>query len=147
MMRFSFIFMLLAPCVAGSADKPDNQPDFLKPWQGSWDLTHSSSVGGNDFVVAERIGLGGKDVLAMVKGNQVFVGEKLMSTLTTDFSDSNLDVEKKILHDRKPVMFTLPNGKCVMCAYEFIEDYIVIQYPHTSGNVSWKSKVVLKRHK
>jgi hypothetical protein len=142
--------LLLSLFVSGFAaaeDKPDAMPEVLKPWQGVWDVTHSVAVNGSEFVVAERLGLGGKDVVAVVKGNQLFVADKLFATLTTDFSESNLDVEQKVLYQQKAVMFTLVNGKGITCVYQVIDGDIVIRHPDTSGNVSWRSSFILQRHK
>ena len=142
-----FFFLLLVPGFIGAEDKPEKLPEILKPWQGSWDVTHSTAVSWTEFVVAERLGLGGKEVVVTVKGNQLFVGDKLIATLTTDFSDSTLDVEKKVQFSRKPVMFTLVNGKGIRCSYEFIEDQIAIRHPYTSGHMSTVSSFLLKLHK
>jgi hypothetical protein len=76
-------------------------------------VLNKGGTNGSEFIIAEQLGLAGKQVVAVVRGNQMFVGDMLIATLTTDFSDSNLDVEKKV-RGRKPVMFTLANGKGIM---------------------------------
>jgi hypothetical protein len=126
--------------------KPSALPELLKPWQGSWDVLNKGGTNGSEFIIAEQLGLAGKQVVAVVRGNQMFVGDMLIATLTTDFSDSNLDVEKKV-RGRKPVMFTLANGKGIMGAFELQDGLINIVHPYMSGNVSFRSSLLLTRSK
>ena len=143
--------LCLTVIVLGSAladDQPAAPPAPLKAWQGTWNVIGNQASSGITFVIGEELGLSGKDVKATIKGNQLLVGDKLIATLMTDFSQSNLGVEKQVWHNRKPVLFTLPNGKGIMCAAEIKDDgFIEVVHPHTMGRIGAGSRMTLQRPK
>jgi hypothetical protein len=148
-MRIAALFFLLTIQVSALADdQPAAPPEPLKAWQGTWNVIDNQASAGIKFVIGEQLGLSGKDVKATIHGNQLLVGDKLIATLTTDFSQSNLDVEKQVWHLRKPILLTLPNGKGIMCAAQILENgFIEIVHPHTMGRVGAGSRITLQRPK
>ena len=137
--------------VLGSAfadDQPATVSEPLKAWQGTWNVIDNQASSGITFVIGEQLGLSGKDVKATIKGNQLLVGDKLIASLTTDFSQSTFDVEKQVWRLRKPVFFTLPNGKGIMCAAEIKDDgFIEVVHPHRMGRIGAGSRMTLQRPK
>ena len=127
--------------------RPTDPEKPLEAWQGVWDVTDEGASSGIDFVVYKELGLPGKTARATIRGNQLFVEDKLIATLTTDFTQSNLKVEDEVRVGRSPVLFTLPNGKGIMCAASTGGDLIGIVSPHGMGNVGSGSRFYLKRFK
>ena len=122
-------------------------PELLEAWQGIWDVTDQGGSSGVDFVIYRELGFPGKTTRATIRGNQLLVEDKLIATLTTDFSQSNLKVQQEVRAGRSPILFTLPSGKGIMCAAKTDDEFISVVNPHGMGNVGSGSRFFLKRFK
>lgn len=119
--------------------------DRLRDLVGRFDIVQRDD-GGNLVVPAEILGLK-KGAEVTIKGNELRSGDKLLATLTTDFSATGLDLDKQVHVHRRPVMLTLPNGKGLLCAYELFGERggFTLVYPHTMGRVSGGTWLYLAR--
>jgi hypothetical protein len=146
-MRFVVVCLLLfAQRAVVAEEQPPEPPKSLKTWQGTWNVLDSQASAGIEFVIGDKLGLA-KDAKATLRGNQLFVDNKLVATLTTDFSQSHLGVEKQVRVGRVPILFTLPDGMGILCAAEFRESGIEIVHPHAMGNVGAGSRLYLQQSK
>lgn len=148
MRLIALCILLIAQGVAYADDQPATTSESLKAWQGTWNVIDQGASAAVTFVLSDQLGIGGTGVRATIRGNQLFVDDKLVATLTTDFSQSNLEVEKQVWHLRKPVLLTLPNGTGIMCAAEISDaGYFELVHPHTMGRIGAGSRITLQRPK
>jgi hypothetical protein len=134
-MLFSLSFLSL--CLCQSETPAPKQADRLKELAGQWVVLKSDPGSGEKVVPAELLGLTAKGTEVIVKGNELSSGGKVIATLTTDFSDSGLDLDKTVHVSRRPVLVTLPSGKGLLCAYESHGNKgFTLCYPHNMGRVS-----------
>lgn len=124
----------------------DEQSLRLKDLAGRFKVAGvDSSSSQTDIVPAEVLGLSKGDEI-VVEGNELRSGEKLLATLTTDFSATGLDLDKAVHVTRRPVLLTLPSGKGLLCAYELQANHgFDLVYPHTMGRVSAGTWLYLRR--
>jgi hypothetical protein len=107
----------------------------LKSLAGEWEV-YNRDDGGETIVPAKLLGLKKGDVFT-IQGNELRFGEKLLATLTTDFSANRLELDKAVHVSCRPILLTLPSGKGLLCAYELEpEQGFVLVHPHTMGRIS-----------
>ena len=148
LLRFLAPCLLLAVQLSTTADEPTSaSPDVLKDWQGHWEVLDSQASSGITFILGVQLGIAHKGTKVTVKGNQLFSADKLIATLTTDFSDTELEVEKKVWISRKPVLITLPDGKGILCAYESGVGDMEVVHPHNMGRIGAGSRLTLQRQR
>lgn len=135
-MLFSLMFLL--SWLSQSETPAPKHADRIKELQGQCVTISSDLASGEEKVVpAELLGLTEKGTEVVVNGNELISGGKVLATLTTDFSDSGLDLDKTVHITRRPVLVTLPSGKGLLCAYESHgKKGFTLCYPHHMGRVS-----------
>ena len=138
----SFSFLL----VAALADSNQQEQDSgLKELAGTWEVMSADATAGQKLVFPVESGLTAKGSRVTVRGNELISDGKIVATLTTDFSSSGLNVEKQVHITRQPIMFTLPDGQGILCAYRIQNGYMEIVHPHTMGRVGGGSWLSLKQ--
>jgi hypothetical protein len=145
------LVILIAAAVVGgmnllgrsSADDVQQEPsgvtspeDRLEELQGVFEVVQTDVAGTQPIVPAEVLGLTMGDEVT-INGNELKSGEEVLATLTTDFSDTGLNLDAAVHVTRRPVLLTLPNGKGLLCAYESHPGHeFVLVHPHTMRGIT-----------
>src|SRR4051794_16331471 len=100
---------LLAVCLlaavqlsAAAGDSATPSADPLKELEGHWEVSSSQASSAITFVLGDQLGLNRKGMKISVQGNRLLSGDRLIATLTTDFSATGIDVQKQVWIRRKP---------------------------------------------
>ena len=133
------MYCAVAICVVLVCQPPPALPNpsaRLDELVGPWQVLGTSATSEQKVIPAELLGLTEKGTDVVIKGNELTAGGKLLATLTTDFTDTGLDLDKTVLFGRRPVLITLPSGRGLLCAYDTMHGGLTLYYPHTMGRVT-----------
>ncbi len=128
-----------------ASGQQSDEPQSLKELAGAWEVVSADGSAGQNVIFPAESGLSEKGNRLTIRGNALVWQDKIVATLTTDFSATGLGVEKQVWTTRQPILFTLPDGKGILCAYEVRSGALTIVYPHTLGRVGAGTWLTLKR--
>lgn len=142
-MFLSFALFMLVFMQAPDRPEPAKR---LEEWAGKWVVASAGTSSGlacpDDLIALAKDG-----AEVAVNGNELRAGDKVLGTLTTDFTGTGLDLDSTVWLTRRPVLLTTPSGHGVLCAYEVGDGYLELCYPHTQRRVGAGTRIVLKRPK